>query len=524
VFDRDAHWLASGADELIVYDVAKQSVIRTLEQPSWVTAIAFHPTDRRVATGHDDGIVRIWNLDAEDDLVELAHHDEAISALAYTSDGTLLAAASEDRTISLWNTADQKLVRTLTGHTDRIPALAWKPGERLLISAGWDTTARVWNVDTGEPLLLLNTHADQVSALAFSPDGELLAVADSAASIHVWNEIAKGQELRVLPGDHEEVRSIVFTQNGNRLLVGGSDRVIHVWDPRSGDLVSGQGRQWDHRLGLNSKSGILVSTAAATQLRCWDIATGRRVPPDGLVPKPIAVAVSPDGRWSAATNSNPESRLHVWDHEANRMHPPVEGPRAPMTNLAFSPNSKTLASCCRNDGTTWLWNPADGEPKLIIPEATEGCSVEAIAFHPNNVWLACAGIDWLATGGSDGVVSIWDTESRSRLMSFDAGGIGLAFDKNGDRLAVAGLDGVLRVIDLTNQQVAKEIEAGADLCAVAYSPNGKWITAGCEDHTLRVWDAQSGRSVCFDPNGKTVYTANGNSTCMALAFDALLTP
>jgi hypothetical protein len=32
------------------------------------------------------------------------------------------------------------------------------------------------------------------------------------------------------------------------------------------------------------------------------------------------------------------------------------------------------------------------------------------------------------------------------------------------------------------------------------------------------------RAVCFDPHGKTLYTGNGNSTCMALAFDALLTP
>ena len=65
--------------------------------------------------------------------------------------------------------------------------------------------------------------------------------------------------------------------------------------------------------------------------------------------------------------------------------------------------------------------PEDGEPLLIIPEAAEGCTVEAVAWHPNNVWLAAGGIDWLATSGSDGAVTIWNEDelavSRSRRSS-----------------------------------------------------------------------------------------------------------
>ena len=54
-FGPKAELLAAGSDELAIWDVATRQQIATLEQPSWVTAIAFHPTRRLIATGHDDG-------------------------------------------------------------------------------------------------------------------------------------------------------------------------------------------------------------------------------------------------------------------------------------------------------------------------------------------------------------------------------------------------------------------------------------------------------------------------------------
>jgi WD40 repeat protein len=538
VFDPEARWVASGADDLVIYDVATQAVVKSFEQPSWITAIAFHPKKKWVATGHDDGVVRLWNFETDDEPVELAHHDQAISALAYTTDGELLAAACEDRTISLWKSGEEKPQRVLKGHSDRIPALAWKPGTRLLVSAGWDTTARLWNIDTGEPILLLNSHADQVYALAFSPDGELLAVADSAATIHIWNDISTGKVLHVLPGDHDEVRALTFTRDGKHLLVGGSDRVIHVWDPRAAKLVGGQGLQADHRIATCAVGGkeILVSTATGSRLHAWDAVNGLAVPPDDRISKPIAVAASPDGHWIAISNADPDSRLHLWDNRSKKMCAPAEGPRAQMTFLTFSPDSKTLASCCRGDGTAWLWDPETGEPKLIIPEAAEGCTVEAVAFHPNGRWLACGGIDWLATGGSDGAVSLWNIDDRERLLTVEGGALNLAFDPTGERLAVAAPESILRIIDVGSEQVVREIEGpGGDFTAVIFSPDNRWLVAGCDDHTVRVWDAQTYQSVavqefdtpiralCFGADGKTLYTGNGNTTCYALVLDSLLT-
>ncbi|HEX4591948.1 MAG TPA: WD40 repeat domain-containing protein, partial [Gemmataceae bacterium] len=198
-FGPRAELLVSASDDLVIWDLAKGCEPITLPQASWVTAVAFHPTRRVIATGHDDGSVRLWHLTGDTGTAaEFLHHEQPVSALAFHGDGSVLATASEDHQIAVWDVQTGQLRRAFVGHTDRIPALAWQPGSNILLSAGWDTTVRVWDIDTGEPTMLLNTHSDQVHAMAFNPNGGLLAVADSSGAVRIWGEIGRGKELRVL--------------------------------------------------------------------------------------------------------------------------------------------------------------------------------------------------------------------------------------------------------------------------------------------------------------------------------------
>jgi WD40 repeat protein len=550
-FSRRAELLASGTNELVVWEVAGQRQLAALRQTSWVTAMAFHPTRRAIATGHDDGTIRFWELTGADrSSFVIRNSPEPVSALAFNADGSVLASASEDRKIAVWDLPAGKLRRTMNGHTDRIPALAWQPGTDLLVSAGWDTTVRLWDLRTGEPSMLLNTHSDQVYTLAFSPDGKLLAVADSSGSVHVWSEIARGKELHVLPGDLEEIHSLAFSPDGRLLAVGGNDWVIHIWDPRAGKLVAGQAVQSGHSIDLSPGSPPLLLSNGGGTLHVWrtpavKAGVRRTTPgsaadlrqealPSGQVDNPLAVACSPDGRWIAVTNAEPESRLHFWDNKTQQLRPPVEGPRAGMTFAAFSPDSKALATCCRTDGTAWLWNPADGEPLLIIPEAAEGCTVEAVAFHPNSKLLACGGVDHLQTSGSDGAVTIWSVQDRQRSATLVGGALSLAFHPAGRRLAVASPASIVYIWDVESQEVVQEFSlADADVAAVAFSPDGRYLAVGCDDRTLRLWDADDERwvqveldtpirAVHFSPDGQTLYTGNGNTTCYAVPVARLL--
>src|SRR5262245_24081612 len=121
-FSGDARVLASASNDLTLWDVSSGQILTAVAQDSWVDAMALHPDPMFLVTGHDDGVVRLWDLSAHQGQHTLRHHQKPISAAAFNSDGSKLAVASEDKTITFWDTKSGKLLGQFQGHTDRIPA------------------------------------------------------------------------------------------------------------------------------------------------------------------------------------------------------------------------------------------------------------------------------------------------------------------------------------------------------------------------------------------------------------------
>jgi WD40 repeat protein len=545
-FSPGARLVAAAGDELTVWDVASGQVQTARRQPSWVTALAFRPDGGLLATGHDDHAVRLWDVGRGKVVRELRGHDYGVSALAFSADGRRLASAGEGRVIRVWDLETGATIIALAGHTDRIPALAFSPDGRRLYSAGWDTTARVWDLATGEPIILLNAHAGQVHALALSPDGKRLACADSANAVHVWDTDAYRQ-LQVLPAQAGEVRCLAFSTDSQQLASGGAERIIHLWDARRGpDAEDAVDPQLSRTcLAVSPDGKRLESLAAGTTLRVWDTATARPVLQMEGARALRTFAASPDGRWIAASTAAPlspegqgetsRSTLGLWSAADGTRGRLFEGQAAPVTSLAFSADSSTLASASYQSSDVWLWRVPGGEPVLLIPGAAEGCWVEALAFHPQGRLLAAGGIDWMATSGLDGQVFLWDVLDRRRVAALRGAAVGLAFRPSGRHLAAASLVQTVRVWDVPGGNLVHELVGHLDAVnCVAYSPDGRWLASGGDDHTVRLWDAGTGlprgsveldsqvKALCFAPDGRQLFTGNGNSSCYRLTLEQLL--
>jgi WD40 repeat protein len=537
----DVSLIASATDDLSLWEIAGGKILDTIPQTSWVTALVFGPGAKSLATGHDDGIVRVWDVADRNVRYEFPGPKRPISAVAFNADGTLLASAGEDRVICLWDIETGRLAGRLKGHTDRIQAMAWRPQGQRLISGGWDTTARVWNTQIFEPVILLNGHSDQVTALASSPDGSILACADSAQAIHVWDPEA-GKSLHVLREHEGEIRCLAFSPDGRLLASGGADQVIHLWDARQGRLLSGRS---DHillrtQIAITPDGSRLASTCGGAGLRIWNTQSrdGARerqgeeanTAEDGAMD---VLAASPDGRLLAGGGN--DNRLRLWDIDSGKLHAVLEGQKGKVAAAAFSPDGAVLASASDVDGMVWLWRWKDREPILVIPEAADACTVEALAFHPQGRLLAVGGIDWLATGGSDGAICLWDIQDNCSVALFNRGATQIAFDSSGRWLAAAGLGESVLIWDVEQKTLAREMTGHSEaVTCVAFSPDGRWLASGSDDRALRLWNPQTGeteaecpldtqiKALSFSPDGRFLYTGNGNTTSYQLEVDRLL--
>jgi len=528
-FNHDATLLASGSDNVTIWNVINGNSRHQLECDSWVMTLDFSHDGKTLVSGHEDGSIHMWDAFSGKLLAKWDAHRKSVSAFSFHYENDKLASAGEDCLIHIWDLATRKALKTLKGHSDRIPALAWHPSGDILISAGWDTTARVWDTTTAEPLMLLNSHSDQVHTLAYSKDGKTLAVADSDFAIHIWQDPRAGRVQFVLQGHTEEIRALAFSNDGTRLASAGVDRVVHLWDVQEGRLVAGPSPRARHGIALvNGES--LISTAGST-IQGWEqeSAEAAWVPQGEAV---LSVATSPDGKRLATSGQAPEIKL--WNLETHTLDATLQHTRGPIVNLTFSPDSQMLASASVTDGLVWVWKMGVPEAILVIPEAAESSTLEALAFHPTMNWLAVGGLDWLATGGSDGALCLWDLDARDKIATVNEGVTSIAFDPSGRFIAAGTLAQTVAVWEVKDFKKVFNLPGHQDrIGSVLFSPDGSWLASASDDSTLRIWNVLNGRlvvarqfdaaiqSLAFSADGKYLYTGNGNTTCYRLELQRL---
>ena len=530
-FSGDARVLASGSDDLTLWDTSSGHVLTALSQESWVTALAVAPDPMFLATGHDDGAIRYWDFSGHAALKTFRHHDAPISALAVRPDGKFLAAASEDCSITIWDLTTGDAVGALVGHTDRIPALAWHPTKNVLVSAGWDTTARLWDISAMTPVMLLNGHGPQVTALAFNPAGDRLACADSGFNVHVWDFTTR-KPLFKLPCSAAEIRSIAFSRDGATLAATG-DRIIHLWDAATGQPRSGATRRSHARpsIAVRPDGKQLATNGGGRAGKVIDVATGNTAFTLDDAEELNQVAWSADGKKIAAATS---AHVRIFDAVSGAKILDCEEAGEASSLVAFAPDGKTLA-CASDVGTSvWIWDAVTGEPTLLIPDALQGCAIRALGFFPKSHLLAVGGIDWLATGGSSGALSIWDIDQKTELATFPEGTTAIAVHPTGTRLAAATLDRTIGFFDADSLQLVHECVGHDDtVTSIAFSPDGSMLASASDDGTIRLWDEDGveitmleldsrATALAFSSDGTSLFAAHANTTCTQYSIAALL--
>ncbi len=165
--------------------------------------------------------------------------------------------------------------------------------------------------------------------------------------------------------------------------------------------------------------------------------------------------------------------------------------RAKVTDLAFAPDGTLAAGC--DDGTVRLLDVSGGK-EIGRLEGHEG-NVVSLAFSPKGeVLLAAAGRD----------IHVWDFARRQRLQKLTGHGgpvraVAVSPRYPQDARAISGgapPDGTFRVWDLEKgRELAKldfdavKLPRTADVCAVAFSPDGKEaLTGHAGQSEARRWD------------------------------------
>ena len=129
--------------------------------------------------------------------------------LAFHPDGVQLASASADGVIKIWDMRAQQLTQHYYAHTGPVSEVAFHPSGRWLLSASLDGTLRLYDAAAGQLLYTLDGQSGPVHTAAFSPKGNFIASGGHDRQVRIWSaQIREVWSMQQCAESHQSNASI----------------------------------------------------------------------------------------------------------------------------------------------------------------------------------------------------------------------------------------------------------------------------------------------------------------------------
>ena len=298
-------WIAFGSkylNQLFVWEWKSETYIYKQQgHMNDINVIAFSPEGGQLASGADDGRIKIFDISSSNCLITFVEHTAKVTGLQYalnksnvlvssSLDGTIraydlikyknfrimttpkqtqliccsvdfsgeiVAAGSLDTyNIFVWSLKTGDLIDVLNGHTGPVSCLAFSHINDILVSGSWDNTVKMWELYTKKGISETYEHNSKITAVALSPNDKEVAVSTLNGELYTW-DIETGAIKNILDvsrdiwggrlndekisaknaARNKFLNTIHYNLPGNLLICGGNSQYVLIYDMQYQILV-----------------------------------------------------------------------------------------------------------------------------------------------------------------------------------------------------------------------------------------------------------------------------------------------
>jgi serine/threonine protein kinase/WD40 repeat protein len=185
-------------------------------------------------SGGHDGQIALWNLDAHRCIGILGQQNGPIHphAIAFFPHGVRAATGGQDRLVHIWNVQSRKEVKTWAGHQRGISSIAISADGRRVATASADGTVILWQTATDSPIRTFTMpDGDKNARVAILPDGNVLAAGSAIGHLMLW-DANTGMVLRQAKEPLVKHFGLAVLPGRERVLTADQDGVVRLWVPR----------------------------------------------------------------------------------------------------------------------------------------------------------------------------------------------------------------------------------------------------------------------------------------------------
>jgi WD40 repeat protein len=533
-----------GQDEnLLAVDGIRQQLRVTGGQPLLghsgpTRAAAFSPDRRWLATGSDDGTIKLWSMDAVDagdHSVSLVGHSGAIHGLAFSPDGQWLASGGADGTVRLWRlNADGAGPGPVLGGAryGEVESVAISPDGAWLAAGTQHGNTCIWHKSADgflETPCDVGQDGDSVANIVFSAKSRYLATTCTGqckamgAAVGLW-DLGTGfpsqgprRLVHATPLNEDSLLAVAFSADETRLAVT-YGYMAEVWnltqpDPPQHVIARAGHNQWIYGVALSPDNHWLATGSGGAEISLSDLTQPDR-PPIALKGHSAAIralAFSDDGSWLASGSDDATARL--WNMTDPTLPSTLlRGQDLPVGAVKFSPGSDprdllTMGTAPSDEPNARLWTIPDPLVDPIVLRPNPRSLVVGMAVSPDGQWIA-------TSSQGDNNLTLWSTgdyRTPTAKLAMPAASHAIAFSPNGRWLAAKSDDtGVITLWDLRNRSAPplKLLEfPAADFNSLSFSPDNRWLVSGTWVGTVTIWDvsddspATKPHHLCYQADG-----------------------